>query len=145
MVRRPPGSTRTCTLFPYTTRFRSSPSGVLHREWAQNRALRWGAICDSCGGFAATGNRAQGALLRGEEGLHLLEGVGLDLADALGADAVFVGQLLQRHLVLVVQPATADDVARTRIQRLQAFARSEERRVGKECVSTFRSRWSPDP
>src|SRR3546814_13918927 len=23
-------------------------------------------------------------------------------------------------------------------------ARSEERRVGKECVSTFRSRWSPD-
>src|SRR3546814_16991083 len=24
-----------------------------------------------------------------------------------------------------------------------AFLRSEERRVGKECVSTFRSRWSP--
>src|SRR3546814_2263283 len=24
------------------------------------------------------------------------------------------------------------------------FARSEERRVGKECVSTCRSRWSPD-
>src|SRR3546814_15145597 len=24
------------------------------------------------------------------------------------------------------------------------LARSEERRVGKECVSTFRSRWSPD-
>src|SRR3546814_18355599 len=26
-----------------------------------------------------------------------------------------------------------------------ASARSEERRVGKECVSTCRSRWSPDP
>src|SRR3546814_3546112 len=25
----------------------------------------------------------------------------------------------------------------------KAFARSEERRVGKECVSTCRSRWSP--
>src|SRR3546814_12075593 len=25
------------------------------------------------------------------------------------------------------------------------IARSEERRVGKECVSTCRSRWSPDP
>src|SRR3546814_15854376 len=25
------------------------------------------------------------------------------------------------------------------------FRRSEERRVGKECVSTFRSRWSPFP
>src|SRR3546814_4911398 len=28
-------------------------------------------------------------------------------------------------------------------QRLQVDARSEERRVGKECVSTCRSRWSP--
>src|SRR3546814_20635536 len=26
---------------------------------------------------------------------------------------------------------------------LEAMARSEERRVGKECVSTCRSRWSP--
>src|SRR3546814_9151808 len=26
-----------------------------------------------------------------------------------------------------------------------ALSRSEERRVGKECVSTCRSRWSPDP
>src|SRR3546814_1960057 len=26
-----------------------------------------------------------------------------------------------------------------------SMARSEERRVGKECVSTCRSRWSPDP
>src|SRR3546814_14285753 len=26
---------------------------------------------------------------------------------------------------------------------LDALERSEERRVGKECVSTFRSRWSP--
>src|SRR3546814_6973845 len=28
--------------------------------------------------------------------------------------------------------------------QLLAAARSEERRVGKECVSTCRSRWSPD-
>src|SRR3546814_16294098 len=27
---------------------------------------------------------------------------------------------------------------------VQLFGRSEERRVGKECVSTCRSRWSPD-
>src|SRR3546814_6732855 len=27
--------------------------------------------------------------------------------------------------------------------RLRGYARSEERRVGKECVSTCRSRWSP--
>src|SRR3546814_3635974 len=28
-------------------------------------------------------------------------------------------------------------------QRIDALERSEERRVGKECVSTCRSRWSP--
>src|SRR3546814_15126787 len=31
------------------------------------------------------------------------------------------------------------------IQRCLASARSEERRVGKECVRPFRSRWSPYP
>src|SRR3546814_18021666 len=30
-------------------------------------------------------------------------------------------------------------------QRRAAKARSEERRVGKECVSTCRSRWAPSP
>src|SRR3546814_15826622 len=31
------------------------------------------------------------------------------------------------------------------ILQIPAFLRSEERRVGKECVSTCRSRWSPYP
>src|SRR3546814_11330554 len=30
-----------------------------------------------------------------------------------------------------------------KISAYQSSARSEERRVGQECVSTFRSRWSP--
>src|SRR3546814_20531842 len=34
--------------------------------------------------------------------------------------------------------------ARFDIAALQHALRSEERRVGKECVSTCRSRWSPD-
>src|SRR3546814_15104065 len=33
--------------------------------------------------------------------------------------------------------------ARTRRNRVLVGSRSEERRVGKECVSTCRSRWSP--
>src|SRR3546814_9813376 len=33
--------------------------------------------------------------------------------------------------------------ARHTAQALQQMGRSEERRVGKECVSTCRSRWSP--
>src|SRR3546814_20783859 len=32
-----------------------------------------------------------------------------------------------------------------RAASVAAMVRSEERRVGKECVSTCRSRWSPDP
>src|SRR3546814_19582495 len=71
--------------------------------------------------------------------LHLLQRVRLDLADAFGGDAVLVGQFLQGDLVVVVQPAALDDVAR---QVVQAANRSEERRVGKEWFSTCRSRWS---
>src|SRR3546814_11258123 len=36
---------------------------------------------------------------------------------------------------------TIEDAAELQLQ--QAHVRSEERRVGKECVSTCRSRWSP--
>src|SRR3546814_1279539 len=35
------------------------------------------------------------------------------------------------------------DAVRVRISTPRALQRSEERRVGKECVSTCRSRWSP--
>src|SRR3546814_998439 len=37
-----------------------------------------------------------------------------------------------------------DHVAALRAPLLEDLGRSEERRVGKECVSTGRSRWSPD-
>src|SRR3546814_11937369 len=39
--------------------------------------------------------------------------------------------------------AVAGPVARQARSPFQFIARSEERRVGKECVSTCRSRWSP--
>src|SRR3546814_933053 len=42
---------------------------------------------------------------------------------------------------LVINPLQL--YARGNIQLLSFFDRSEERRVGKECVSTCRSRWSP--
>src|SRR3546814_5134298 len=45
-------------------------------------------------------------------------------------------ELLQRRL-------TDSRVALDRLARLAASLRSEERRVGKECVSTCRFRWSP--
>src|SRR3546814_7220375 len=51
---------------------------------------------------------------------------------------VLQGAILTGLLAIVV------DLALGRLAtRLQAWTRSEERRVGKECVSTCRSRWSP--
>src|SRR3546814_12117446 len=45
---------------------------------------------------------------------------------------------------LFLCPALAAALDRYADKRAQAgFVRSEERRVGKECVSTCRSRWSP--
>src|SRR3546814_13575249 len=38
----------------------------------------------------------------------------------------------------------ADAVRRAKLVLVPVRIRSEERRVGKECVSTCRSRWSPD-
>src|SRR3546814_1294915 len=51
------------------------------------------------------------------------------------------------HRVTGAQREAADlarrDVDVVRTGEIRAVRRSEERRVGKECVSTCRSRWSP--
>src|SRR3546814_16210349 len=58
------------------------------------------------------------------------------------AEHAFAG--LHAH-VLRMQADRAQEahVAQQRIAELADVDRSEERRVGKECVSTCRSRWSP--
>src|SRR3546814_14197196 len=89
MIRRPPRSTRTDTLFPYTTLFRSP------RTFARSRPDRVPAPLPRAATWMPPRSRAHAApLLR--------------------------------------------QMVRRRIRR-----RSEERRVGEECVSTCRSRWSP--
>src|SRR3546814_18768642 len=111
MIRRPPRSTRTDTLFPYTTLFRSldffdrTVDG--HRHPAVEVDLfDHGAFVVFAGVDAALGDVPErgAALQRGHA-----------VIDALAAPELGIGFL----------------------------ARSEERRVGKECVSTCRSRWSP--
>src|SRR3546814_20050770 len=58
-----------------------------------------------------------------------------------------------RTLVIAALSDEGDDYQHKLMRDIQARGakiiafgehRSEERRVGKECVSTFRSRWSPD-
>src|SRR3546814_5699077 len=66
-----------------------------------------------------------------------------DLATA----ALFAARQTERaraETLLEVAVTTADYVAKARASETnQSETRSEERRVGKECVSTCRSRWSP--
>src|SRR3546814_13708650 len=115
MKRRPPGSTRTDTLFPYTTLFRS----------AVEQPQRFGDH-----------RRVQHLIHR-----HRLLQMRLGIFRAIGVAL----DRNMRHRALEVVLADAVDAA-VRARKLGEIARrrrSEERRVGKESVSTCRSRWAP--
>src|SRR3546814_20140225 len=95
MIRRPPRSTRTDTLFPYTTLFVFNVRNVP------------AALYKALGGFATNGvnmTKLESYMVRGD----------------------FVAT--QFYVDIEGHPEQT---------------RSEERRVGKACVSTCRSRWSP--
>src|SRR3546814_12311290 len=106
MIRRPPRSTRTDTLFSYTTLFRSGRQ--LDRE---RRAFV---------------ERQAAHRVDREVGDQLL------VAERRAAEPRAPERAQELHL--------ADDDLD---EATAAHRRSEERRVGKECVSTCRSRWSP--
>src|SRR3546814_14259844 len=108
MIRRPPRSTRTDTLFPYTTLFRSVLKIVGD---GQNLCV------DVNGRFDIKTAIAFGKAVT-PYNLFWYEEVGDPLDYALQAE---------------LSPHYDKPMA----------TRSEERRVGKECVSTCRSRWSP--
>src|SRR3546814_19167183 len=112
MIRRHPRSTRTYTLFPYTTLFRSCISDITTEEKVPLHL----AVTPNRNGFV--GQRALS-----EDGY-----------DALVLEAVLVRSErigdAQRNVAHIVEPVVKNK-------------RSEERRVGQECVSTCRSRWSP--
>src|SRR3546814_19515643 len=148
MIRRPPRATRTDTLFPYTTLFRS----------------RGGLV--SCSSPSSFGRRADREGRVGGGGAPLLVGLGAHHEVDRAAlrqrtmGEIGLGQRLaaDRHrLKIAVRVAVVLRVDRQRLaiglgqfrlleQRAadRIFARiSEERRVGKECVSTCRSRGVP--
>src|SRR3546814_18245720 len=114
MIRRPPRSTRTDTLFPYTTLFRSRAqrlaamvSVIALIAAVPYLALQYKAVAVSLG------------VLGGPAVSH----------SALGDPALYVAALMALFAILYG----------TR----QVDARSEARGVGKACVSTGRSRWPP--
>src|SRR3546814_16371899 len=112
MIRRPPRSTRTDTLFPYTTLFRSDPTNLVDGWASKMRALQtWLAS-------------------------RHLDVVVLEILNSK-TDAL-IGRW---DIDVVYTTGSGDGGFWTDTDQIRH--RSEERRVGKECVSTCRSRWSP--
>src|SRR3546814_17746821 len=122
MIRRPPRSTRTDTLFPYTTLFRSAffITGALA---AISLAYPPSAPALRARAFGIIGVTGGAAMALGPT-------LGGLIAAGIGWRWIF---LLNLPICLV------SDIA---VRRVVA-ERSEERRVGKGWVRTGRSRWSP--
>src|SRR3546814_15650233 len=121
MIRRPPRSTRTDTLFPYTTLFRSG-------------AARGDARLSPLGGCRGAGDGGD----RADAG----RGCAADVRawrTRLLRTLRFFGRKRGWLRLAVCRPLFHGDRAARR-----PAVRSEERRGGDECISTLRSRRSPD-
>src|SRR3546814_15081885 len=68
--------------------------------------------------------------------------VGLDAAIRYVLDVGLEAIAAHEHVLLDL--GTQELLSLPGVRLIGTAARSEERRVGKECVSTCRSRWSPD-
>src|SRR3546814_16652189 len=123
MILRPLISTRTDTLFPYPTLVLSEHlvviAGNCHR-------LPLPAPRDA-------GHRLAGKIVKG--GLRVKVEPTIDIDEPNIPLPLNIGDGQQQHAGVL------DDII-ARLDR-DCDVRSEERRVGKECVSTCRSRWSP--
>src|SRR3546814_20826581 len=129
MRRRPPRSTRTDTLFPYTTLFRSLTVGVVTKPFVFEGGKRMKMAED---GIAELSRHVHSLIVVLNENLY----------DLMDEDAT------QEDCF-----KSADDVLRNACAGIAEIInvegnvnvdfRSEERGVGKECVRTCRSRWSP--
>src|SRR3546814_15321577 len=134
MIRRPPRSTRTDTLFPYTTLFRSTwfagePVGKIGIEWIRPHRV---AARKSAGDLLA----APAAVTQPHEAARCpRQGVG-----------PLARPIARRACTSPPPPSAAGSsgpAAARGSSRRTGRTRSEERRVGKERVSTCRSRRSP--
>src|SRR3546814_14948052 len=125
MIRRPPRSTRTDTLFPYTTLFRSTAPGlqVLTDDGWIDAVAPEGKVIINTGMMLEV--ISNGVI---PPGMHRVV-----------ADPTFTGE---RYSVVQFCHPTPWTIL-SPLSSCCTPERSEERRVGKECVSTCRSRWSP--
>src|SRR3546814_12961534 len=127
MIRRPPRSTRTDTLFPYTPLFRSLAHHACgHHAAGKCEYLR---LAFECRRLALA--------------VHAVQKISERIA-AEGIRIRVTGSAQPVELVATCGDHMAFVDALVTTWRAGLFHhRSEERRVGKECGSTCRSRWSP--
>src|SRR3546814_14937247 len=115
MIRRPPRSTRTDTRFTYTTLFRSIEI-----------------------------NKNLTPIARREHRLKFAKSARRDSLAHRLHQRLIIMQIMLRHQHRTQHLARADEMMQIGARPGRADrARSDERRVGKECVSTCRSRWAP--
>src|SRR3546814_20346197 len=126
MIRRTPRSTRTDTLFPYTTLFRSLADALVVTSDSVNMAS------EAC----ATGKPVYIADIEPESGRLAAFHEGLRRT---GHTRRFAGRVdAWSHPPMAEAPRIGEILPR----RLAEHGRSEERRVGEERVSTGGSQWS---
>src|SRR3546814_18854258 len=132
MIRRPPRSTRTDTLFPYTTLFRSRA----HLQGEKEVLAELDGVAGAVGDVRE--RRAADDVVEADRKPRLLGEL-----DRVGGA---VGDEAERHAA-EARPIVADrwngDGPGQRCVTTER-QQTEERRVGKECVGTFSSRCGPD-
>src|SRR3546814_18953297 len=130
MIRRPPRSTRTDTLFPYTTLFRSldvliaNYNGTVHSSLAGRSPLEY---------LAWSQHR-----FRDVHPLRHANATAVERINSMYARVRVRGGNGRRPFINFRNAAYSCAA----FSHSYELIRSEERRVGKACVSTCRSRWS---
>src|SRR3546814_11192346 len=123
MIRRPPRSTRTDTLFPYTTLFRSAIDNAALLAEARREAEARRAASEANAKLAAIVEHSDDAILsKSLDGIIASWNSSAERLFGYSAD-----EAIGKPITLLIPE-----------DRLH---RSEERRVGKECGGTGRSRW----
>src|SRR3546814_11835771 len=130
MIRRPPRSTRTDTLFPYTTLFRSRSLISFPVLELCSLRLPYGFHHPASSRLSDRRRTYRHPRCNGHRLHWFIQCLRL---------------LLRRQVGRAVQQKVTFGrcLFSARFWHSVSNRRSEERRVGKECVSTCRSRWSP--